>query len=236
MRHPRTSICILWSAVALSFCEGPREPQQTGIQETALEPRITQSREDLLAESRRPHKALDEGALLSRGFAFDARHGACWITGTGGPCAVEAFVGAESGQDGLGYTCAKLNKATYRGNCTDGRLEGLAVVIADGTGKISKEVFLSYFSRGRMAYPALTSYVSESSKRLNLGVQEIRRSYGCVYFGDWDRINERDGCRRMKEIYGDDVFSEANARALRDGAFDLDKYRIRFMAFLSRRE
>ena len=183
----------------------------------------------------RQGRALDERALLSRGFEFDpARHSVCWISGSGGPCGVEAFVSAESTRDPLSYSCAKLNKATYTGRCVDGTLEGVAVVIADGTGKLSKEAFVAYFSRGRIAWPALTSYVSESSKPLDFGVQERQRSYGCVYFGSWDRSNEREGCRRFRQIFGDDIFSETNARALRDNSFDLEKYRSRYIAFIER--
>jgi hypothetical protein len=178
---------------------------------------------------------LDERALLAHGFELDtARYTTCSISGSGGPCDVEAFVWGETSKDSLAHTCAKLNKATYTGTCVEGALDGVALVIADGTGKVSKEAFVAYFSKGKIAYPALTSYVSASSEQLNLGARERRRSYGCVYFGGWDRSDERAGCRHLRKAFGDDIFSEANARALREDSFDLAKYRSRFMAFVSK--
>jgi hypothetical protein len=187
-----------------------------------------------LGELIRHDSTLDERALRSHGFEFDTNgHDTCWISGLDGYCGVDAFVWSETSKDRFSNTCAKLNKATYVGNCVAGAVEGVAVVIADGSGKSSKEAFVSYFSKGKIAYPALTSYVSASAE-LNFGVQERRKSYGCVYFGSWDRSNEREGCRRIKDIFGDDILAETNARALRDNSFDLDKYRSRFMAFISR--
>lgn len=179
---------------------------------------------------------VDERALRSRGFELDPTpHTMCFISGPGGPCRVEAFVWSERTKDPLAHTCAKLNKATYTGSCVEGALDGVALLIADGTGKLSKEAFVAYFSKGKIAYPALTSYVASSSGRLNFGARERARSYGCVYFGDWDRSGEREGCRQLRRAFGDDIFSEANARALREGSFDLSKYRARYMAFVSKR-
>jgi hypothetical protein len=65
------------------------------------------------------------------------------------------------------------------------------------------------------------------SDTTNFGAQEELQSYGCVYFGEWDRSSDR--CSLFIEIYGKDLFTEANARALRYGTFDLNHYRAKFI-------
>jgi TonB family protein len=172
--------------------------------------------------------SVSADALNSHGFSFDDHERPmCKIEGPEGVCRVEAFVSGEKSSDSDAHSCNKLNKATYFGHCVGGKLDGLSLVIADGSSKSNKESFLSYFSRGRMAYPAVTSYFDGS---LSFGVKEIMSSYGCVYFGKWDRSEER--CKALIDVYGVDLFSESNAQKLRDGAFDLDRYRTRFMAYI----
>ena len=151
----------------------------------------------------------------------------CTIRGPEGPCAVEAFVGGEANVDESRYTCEKLDKAAYVGHCLNGKLEGLSIANANGTRKHSKEAFLSYFAEGKIAYPALTSWVSGT---LNFGMDNEEWSYGCVYFGKWDRSSER--CPLFIQVYGQDLLTEANAKALRDGTFDLNHYRGKFLEFV----
>ncbi len=169
--------------------------------------------------------------LRSRGFDFDTGSAPmCSIKGSAGPCQVQTFVFGESRQDPSAYSCSKLDRATYVGQCVDGALEGVSIVIADGTTKKSREAFVSYFSQGRIAYPALKAYLDGNN--LNFGVREKGSSYGCVYFGKWDASDSRDGCRKFKTFYGSDIFAETNARSLRQGSFNLSHYATNFMKFV----
>jgi hypothetical protein len=101
----------------------------------------------------------------------------------------------------------------------------------------SKEAFISYFLKGRIAYPALTSFLDGNT---NFGVDDLKRkvgkveipkrcAYGCVYFGKWDKAADR--CGRFSEMYGPDIFTESSAQKLRDGTFDLNHYLIHTYAF-----
>jgi hypothetical protein len=69
--------------------------------------------------------------------------------------------------------------------------------------------------------------------QLNLGVQGRNWSYGCVYFGGWDRSRTFRECPRLQDIYGDDLFLEGTARALKNDTFDLASYRENFSRFMS---
>jgi TonB family protein len=173
---------------------------------------------------------ISKDELVSHGFSFDDRkRPTCKISGSEGTCHVRAFVGGEKDPiDEAAHTCTKLDRASYVGHCVHGNLDGLALVIADGSTKQGKEAFLSYFLDGRIAYPALTSDLTGGA---NFGVDEKRRSYGCVYFGKWDDSARR--CGRFIQIYGPDIFTESNAQKLRDGGFDLTTYRAKFLEFVS---
>src|ERR1035437_91388 len=171
---------------------------------------------------------ISKDVLVKHGFSFDDRkRRMCEISGPEGTCRVEAFVSSEKTTDEAAWTCSKLDRASYVGHCVHGKLDGLSLVIADGSTKGVKEAFISYFLEGRLAYPALTSTLAGD---MNFGVQEQRKSYGCVYFGRWDRSAER--CGRFTEIYGSDIFTESNAQKVRDGTFDFSHYRAKFLEFL----
>ena len=62
---------------------------------------------------------------------------------------------------------------------------------------------------------------------------EKEKSYACVNFGKWDRLSER--CTLFIEIYGKELFTESNARQLRDGTFDMDKYSLKFLEFMQQK-
>jgi hypothetical protein len=174
---------------------------------------------------------VSNDVLASNGFSFaDQRRSMCEISGPEGRCRVEAFVFGETKVDEASFTCGKLDRATYVGRCIHGKLDGLSLVFADGSKKRVKEAFISYFEQGRIAYPALTSFLAGDA---NFGVQEQGKSYGCVYFGKWDKSSER--CALFIKIYGTDFFTESNAQALRDGTFDLDNYRAKFLEFVQRK-
>jgi len=178
-----------------------------------------------------PSEKVSTDVLASNGFTFAAqKRPMCEISGPEGPCGVEAFVGEELQVDEARYSCSKLDRATYTGHCVKGKLDGFSLVTADGSKKNTRQAFLSYFDEGRLAYPALTSFLVGT---VNLGVEEKGKSYGCVYFGKWDRSSER--CPLFIQIYGKDLFTEPNAQKLRDGTFDLSYYRVKFLEFMQQK-
>jgi PEGA domain len=175
---------------------------------------------------------FSEGTLLSHGFVFgDQPRPMCTIKGPDGPCQVEAFIGGESRDDRTGWTCAKLDRATYVGHCVGGALEGVCLLNADGSSKSTREAFLSYFSKGRIAYPALTSYL-DANQPAFFGAREKTVSYGCVVFGRWDNSQTRGSCPKFIDIYGPDIFTEGNVQALRNGTFDLGHYAAKFTDYI----
>ena len=176
-------------------------------------------------------ETISNATLKSKGFSFaDQSRPMCKITGSEGPCQVEAFVGGETAHnDDARFTCKKLDRASYVGHCSKGKLDGLTLVIADGSKKLDKEAFISYMHEGRIAYPALTSWLAGDG---NFGVQENGKSYGCVYFGKWDQSSER--CALFTQIYGKDLFTNSNALNLRNGTFDFNNYRAKFLQFMQR--
>ena len=174
---------------------------------------------------------ISKNDLTAHGFSFDERERPmCKINGPEGTCRVEAFIFAEKRVDEASFSCSKLDRASYVGHCVKGKLDGFAIVIADGSTKLTREAFISYFHEGRMAYPTLTSDLVGD---LDFGVREKMSSYGCVYFGKWDKSAQR--CARFSEIYGSDIFTESNAQKLRDGTFDLSNYGRKFAEFIHRK-
>jgi len=173
--------------------------------------------------------AISEDDLVAHGFKFDNQERPmCEVNGSEGACHVEAFVwGEKPPSDDAAHTCTKLDRATYVGHCAHGSLDGVSLVVADGSTKVGKEAFISYFVNGRIAYPALTSYLVGD---LNFGMHDTDHGYGCVYFGKWDQSAKR--CSRFTQIYGPDIFTESNASKLRDGTFDLNHYRTQFLDFI----
>src|ERR1039457_5888717 len=120
--------------------------------------RIVPSSSDRAAPVLLPY-TVSTSALLARGFSFDKTPRAmCPISGPDGPCQVEAFIAAEKADDPDRYTCHKLDRATYVGRCINGKLEGLSVVLAEGSAKDGAEWVLTYFDKGRVAFPALMAY------------------------------------------------------------------------------
>ena len=171
---------------------------------------------------------VSTSALLARGFGFDKTpKEMCPISGPDGPCKIEAFIGGEKTEDLERYTCRKLDRATYVGRCINGKLEGLSVVLAEGSAKDGAEWVLTYFDKGRMAFPALMAY------RDGIGVREERVLYGCVVFGQWDRSATRDSCPKFIEIWGREIFSKSTLQSLKDGTFNLNRYGPGFVKYIS---
>jgi hypothetical protein len=152
----------------------------------------------------------------------------CPVSGPDGPCQVEAFIGPENAEDSERFTCRKLDRATYIGHCVGGKLEGLSVVVAEGTAK-QTELFLAYVDKGRVAFPALMAYREGNL----IGIREDRNIYGCINFGKWDYSATREGCLKFIEIWGRDIFSEATLQRLKNGTFDLNRYGPSFVKYIA---
>lgn len=127
------------------------------------------------------------------------------------------------------YTCRKLDRATYFGRCINGKLEGLSVVLAEGSAKDGAEWVLTYFDKGRVAFPALMAYRDQKL----IGIREERSMYGCVVFGQWDRSATRDSCLKFIAIWGREIFGESTLRSLKDGTFNLNRYGPGFVKYIS---
>jgi len=223
----KSSACAFDTSV-----DGLTKLKQAGVSDAVLQAMVEGGGQAPAAAATAQPVILSKNILLSRGFGFDDQPRAmCSINGPDGPCQVEAFVGADLRQDPAAYTCSKLDRASYVGHCVGGALEGVSVVIADGTTKGTREAFVSYFCNGLIAYPALTSWLDESQPKF-LGVFEKSMSYGCVVFGKWDSSSTSLSCPRFMDIYGNDIFTESNARALREGTFDLSHYGAKFIEYV----
>ncbi len=223
----KSSACAFDTSVA-----GLSQLKQAGVSDAVLQAMVEGGGQPPTAVATGQPVILSENVLLSRGFSFDDQPRAmCSINGPDGPCQVEAFVFGELRQDPAAYTCSKLDRANYVGHCVGSALEGVSVVIADGTKKLSREAFVSYFCRGRMAYPALTSSFDDRFPPI-FAVREKSGSYGCVVFGKWDHSSTRGSCPRFVDIYGSDIFTESNVQALRGGTFNLSHYGAKFIEYV----
>src|ERR1039457_654073 len=109
---------------------------------------------------------VSTSALLARGFSFDKTpRKMCPISGPDGPCQIEAFIGGEKTEDPERYPCRKLDRATYVGRCINGKLEGLSVVLAEGSAKSgAATVASSLASLESGIAPPLAMVVSNLSK------------------------------------------------------------------------
>src|SRR5215467_5233804 len=64
------------------------------------------------------HSKVSKDVLASHGFTFaNQQRPMCKISGPEGPCGVEAFATGEMTTDDAEFTCAKLDRATYVGEC-----------------------------------------------------------------------------------------------------------------------
>src|ERR1017187_10883105 len=98
--------------------------------------------------------------------------------------------------------------------------------------KDGAEWVLTYFDKGRVAFPALMAYRDQKF----IGIREELSSYGCVVFGlfgQWDRSATRDGCLKFIEIWGREIFGESTQRSLKDGTFNLNRYGPGFVKYIS---
>jgi hypothetical protein len=191
--------------------------------------RIVPSSSDRAAPVLLPY-TVSTSALLARGFSFDKiPREMCPISGPDGPCQIEAFIGGEKTEDPERYTCRKLDRATYVGRCINGKLEGLSVVLAEGSAKDGAEWVLTYFDKGRVAFPALMAYRDQKF----IGILEERSLYGCVLFGQWDHSATQESCPKFIEIWGREIFSESTLQSLKKGTFDLNRYGPSFVKYIS---
>ncbi len=170
-------------------------------------------------------KVLEEGfEFCEKDFPF------CKIEGSDGKCSVEAFVMPESSNDQTGWTCKKLDKASYQGDCVGGFLEGVVLVYAKGTKKRGPQAFVAYFHKGKMMYPALTGRLEGHPF---IGVKNKMSSSGCEYFGKWEDWS-RDECALIQRAFGHNATTQSAAEDFQKGVFNIDETRKHFYNWLNR--
>ena len=183
-------------------------------------------------------RAKQSEMLIKSGFKFsdETHYEMGTIKGQNGECKVESFVGGESAVDNYAYTSLKINKSEYwGGECKDGYLNGLVLMTVYGDKKQSKENILAYFVMGRVTYPFLDTYLSDDNE-LFIGIQESDGSYGCLRVADensWNKVDERQMCVNMKEIYGEQIFSLDFMRNFKHGNIDLKELEKKFKDFIT---
>ncbi len=174
-----------------------------------------------------------QAQLESKGFRFSGENREMvTINGEYGPVKIEAFIGSESNTDDFMYKKEKLDLSNYKGGfIKNGFLNGLVLLEANGTQKIEKQNILLYFVNGKVAYPYIDTYIDGSNPSNFLGVQEGNVSYGCIYIGNWSN-EDKDICKELKQIYGDDIFSSDFINNFGKGNIDTKLIEAQFKDFI----
>jgi hypothetical protein len=115
--------------------------------------------------------------------------------------------------------------ATYAGDCIDGTLSGLCLI--SGVDHVTEgDVAMGYFAGGRVLYPTFIADTSDTTYPFGLQADE-RLFFYCHTRTRFSSNNERYGCMSFRVLLGDDIFSRGAHTSLRNGTFDLAKYRAR---------
>jgi hypothetical protein len=151
-------------------------------------------------------------------FQIDARATElCSVRGEAGRCKLAPFrvAGSRSG------SCDMFATARYAGDCVEGTLSGLCLI--SGVDHVAGgDVAMGYFVGGRVLYPTFIADTSDTTSPFGLQVDE-RTFYDC--HSNFSSDNERYGCMSFRAIFGDDIFSRETHDSLRNGTFNLAKYR-----------
>jgi hypothetical protein len=183
-------------------------------------------------------RAAKQAEMLKSGFKFsdETYYEMGTIKGQNGECKIESFAGSESTTDNYAHTSLKINKSEYwGGECKDGYLNGLVLMTVHGDKKQEKQNILAYFVNGRISYPFLSTYVYDSDQ-LSIGIEELDSSYGCLYVGsetNWNNVDKLQMCVKMKEIYGEQIFSLDFMRNFKHGNIDLKELEKKFKDFIT---
>lgn len=167
------------------------------------------------------------------------------VDGINGSVTIQAFVGGESTDDHWGYTAKKLDESWYiSGENIDGKMNGLMILLANGSKKSSPDTFIGYVCDGYIAYPLLSlgsgnADFLPTTHRLYgryyryIGVQEIRTSYSEYTSLRGDEYNNRPMFIQLMKIYGTQIASPEFLTQGCDGNFDIKQLNENFDSFMN---
>lgn len=149
----------------------------------------------------------------------------CTIPGSDGNCKVSPFIGWEMRGDKYANSCKKFVKSEYQGTCTNGYLDGIALIkTKDIEGSITH--YLSKFELGIPTKSILQYYSGSILVRPDLNNFSIRPS--CVYFGQLtgrykgeDYRKSSKDCLLANELLGEEFLSDETLKAINKGTFKL---------------
>lgn len=149
----------------------------------------------------------------------------CTVTGEQGPCAVTPFIGGGWKNDKDAHTCNKLKNTRYQGSCTNGQIQGLAILkipLDPGDNKPHGKppvYLLANFKNGspdafwiQYVYWGISYSLSNGDRA------------GCVSWDQgWDRRkdNERRGCILAPQVFGSEILEKSTWKAIRSEEFQI---------------
>lgn len=163
------------------------------------------------------------GVVLGSGVAWGQE--VCTIPGSDGNCKVSAFIGWEMRGDKYANSCKKLVKSEYQGTCTNGYLDGIALIkTKDTEGLITH--YLSKFEQGIPTKSILQYYTNSILVRRDLNEFSIRPH--CVFLGPltgrykgFDYRKTSKDCILASEHLGEEFLSDETLKAINKGTFKL---------------
>ena len=188
-------------------------------------------------EEKTVKKGFSKNDLIKKGFKFKEENQFVSINGVDGPAKIQTFIGGETTTDSFGYTQYKLDRSFYySGESSNGYLNGLVLLLADGSKKHVKETFLCYVCDGQVAYPLISVYKffwDESAPgppqfknkwHTNTSITEPTCSYGFV---NGDRM-----AAELIKIYGSIIDTEAFQNAVLNESLNIEDLTNSFNHFM----
>lgn len=155
--------------------------------------------------------------MVQYGFKMDDKvTERCSVKGETGRCELAPFPIGNVGS----RSCDMFATATYAGDCIDGMLSGLCLI--RGVDRVAeRDVAMGYFAGGRVLYPIFVANTSDETHPF--GLQGPDRMFYC--HENFSAVNDRYGCMSFRSLFDDDIFSRGTHTSLRNGTFNLAKYR-----------
>ncbi|MDR1349036.1 MAG: CsgG/HfaB family protein [Prevotellaceae bacterium] len=105
------------------------------------------------------------------------------------------------------------------------------VLFTDNKGQHNQN-YLAYFVNGKFAYPILKIYTNDPEMIL-IGIEEGVYSYGCVNLYKWNSVEDRPMCKKLREIFGNSIFTNTFIYDFRDGTINIKLLEKNFHDFIS---
>lgn len=194
-------------------------------------------KENVPNEEETVKKGYTKNDLIKKGFRFREGNQFVTINGVDGPAKIQTFIGGEYSEDSFGYTQYKLDKSFYySGESSNGYLNGLVMLLADGSEKHTKETFLCYVCDGQVAYPLISVYKyfwDESEPgppqfknkwHTGTSIEEPTCSYG---FNKGFSMDDE-----LIKVYGPIIATESFQNAVLDGSLNIEDITNSFNRFM----